>query len=77
MSYHILNPLTKAISTTRAYDDGVKTLTLEPESITTFDNEVDFNHIRDYAIEIILNERNLWHFEQEREKVRKEISKEL
>lgn len=77
--FYLLNPLTHSVET--QYDtngDGVpEAIILPPESITTFEDEVLFNHARQYLIEEILNERNIVHFEHNRDEVRKEVTKDL
>lgn len=70
---YLWNPLPNEVSTQYA---GV-TYTLPAEKITTIEDPTIFRHMRDYLTTLILNERGLWHFDSEREKVHTEIVKEL
>ena len=73
----LLNPLPFDVSTTYDIkgDRSPETFTLPSKKITVFENETIFNHMREYLVEEVLNHRNIIHFDQNREEIRKEIVK--
>lgn len=74
---YLANPLSRDVSTQYNLDGNIHQLTAKAESITGFENETLFNHMRQYLIEEILNDRNVIHFDHEREKVRLEVTKDF
>lgn len=74
---HLWNPLPFEVSTQYNLGDGPQMYALLPEKITSFDNEVIFNHMREYLVAAVLNHRNIVHYDHNREEVRKEIIKEI
>ncbi len=74
---YIFNPLPFDVSTTYALTESPETYTLPSEKLTTFENEVVFNHMLNYLIQIVLNERNIVHFDHNRQQVREEVVKEI
>lgn len=77
MKYLLKNPLLFDVSTAYDVNEDRKPVlfTLKAKSITPFDNETIYRHLRDYLVEIILNERQIVHYDIERDKVRKEVEK--
>ena len=74
--FYLKNPLRKDVSTQYNLDGTIVYLTAKGEDITDFENETLFGHMRDYLVEEILNERGVWHFDEERKKVRDEVTYE-
>lgn len=70
---HLWNPLPNEVSTQYA---GI-TYTLPAEKITPIEDPTVYRHMRDYLVTLILNDRGLWHFDSEREKIRQEIEKNI
>lgn len=73
--YYLYNPLSFDVSTTYALDVSPETYNLPSEKITEFENEAVFTHMRNYLVEIVLNERNIIHFDHNRAKVSEEVTK--
>lgn len=75
MTYYLFNPLAHSVEMSYTLDEIPQLYVLPPEKISEFENEVVFDHLRAYLIEIILNERNIVHFDHNREQVREEVTK--
>jgi len=77
MTFYLWNPLDEPISTQYCLDEVCQTYTLPPQKITEFENEVIFNHMKNFLVEAILNQRNIIHFDQNRAEVEKEVVKNI
>jgi hypothetical protein len=79
MTKYLLNPLDHDITVTYNLDGNIQQYILPAEKVTEFDFPLEtvFEHVRSYLVTEILNHRNLWHFDQEREKVRQEVTKDI
>lgn len=79
MIKYLLNPLPNDVQSTYNLDGDVHTYTLPAEKVTSYDypHESAYEHVKQDLVTAILNHRNLWHFDHEREKVREEITKEF
>lgn len=76
MTKYLHNPLTHDVTTLYAGIEGIPTAyTLPAEKTTKFTDEAFFAHMRDYLVAIILNERSIIHFDENRLRVREEITK--
>lgn len=74
---YLLNPLRHDVSKICSLEEEGKMYVLPAESLFTCENEAVFNHLAKYLIDEILNERGIVHYDNEIEKVRQEITKEL
>lgn len=72
-TFYLKNPLSHDVSTQYNLDGTVIPLTASAESITKFYNETLYRHIREYLVTEIINTRNLWNFDEERQKIRDDI----
>lgn len=76
MTRYILNPLRHDVEKMCSLEEDGKMYILPAESLFTCENESVFNHLLNYIIGIILDERGTIHWDHEKEKVRQEIVKE-
>lgn len=74
---YLWSPLSYDIKKQFYLTDKPQTYTIKAEKINEYENETVYNHLRDYLVEIILNERNIVHFDDARAEVRKEVEKTL
>ncbi len=75
---YVFNPLSYPFTTTFAVESGKsKKIVLPSERITELDDDYFGDRVVTDLVTAILNERNITHFDVQRDKVRKEILKEL
>lgn len=77
MKLYLFNPLNHEVKTTYNLDGDFQEYVLPSEKIWETENETIFRHMREFLVEAVLNERNIVHYDHNREEVRKEVVKEL
>ena len=76
--YFLWNPLDVKVSIPLKLDENTEVL-LEapPQKISEFENEYAFNHIREHLIDLVVNDRSLVGFDDVRNTIRDEITKDI